>query len=351
MASNPTDDVNLECINALPGVSAPQTTAPAKPKPAVGSPSRDKQITEQEWFEFQDLILKEFKCLHPEDWPPRAAPSDEVREANFQTADPGPGDEPCVVFTKRDYFGLALSGGGIRSATFNLGLLQGLNLSGILEHVDYLSTVSGGGYIGGFWTAWRHFRKDDPKSASFPPQSDPTTKPDRMRDVRELGPFRHLREFSRFLLPRVGLTEGETWSGIVTILAGVVPSLTATTALVTLAIYLWYGFNHWMLTTNAVFGAATLFVGTLLLQVLHERSWRKQGKGGTAVGTWDDFIKYAIMTAIAAVIGWAVWAYFLANANDYAWLPKGLSNWSAESPAGKVETFAFSAAWLGPAVA
>jgi hypothetical protein len=44
--------------------------------------------------------------------------------------------------------GLALSGGGIRSATFNLGLLQGLAARNVLPRVDYLSTVSGGGYIG-----------------------------------------------------------------------------------------------------------------------------------------------------------------------------------------------------------
>lgn len=47
-----------------------------------------------------------------------------------------------------EYVGVALSGGGIRSATFNLGLLQAMNRSGFLRYVDYLSTVSGGGYIG-----------------------------------------------------------------------------------------------------------------------------------------------------------------------------------------------------------
>ncbi|NNG01116.1 MAG: hypothetical protein HKM93_17125 [Desulfobacteraceae bacterium] len=44
--------------------------------------------------------------------------------------------------------GLALSGGGIRSSTFNLGVLQALDRFGLLRRVDYLSTVSGGGYIG-----------------------------------------------------------------------------------------------------------------------------------------------------------------------------------------------------------
>jgi Patatin-like phospholipase len=46
--------------------------------------------------------------------------------------------------------GLALSGGGIRSATFSLGVLQGLAQLKLLKNVDYLSTVSGGGYTGSF---------------------------------------------------------------------------------------------------------------------------------------------------------------------------------------------------------
>lgn len=48
----------------------------------------------------------------------------------------------------RDIVGLALSGGGIRSATFCFGLLQSLAASKLLRRVDVMSTVSGGGYIG-----------------------------------------------------------------------------------------------------------------------------------------------------------------------------------------------------------
>src|SRR5262249_52531523 len=48
----------------------------------------------------------------------------------------------------RSLVGLALSGGGIRSASFNLGLLQALYEQGQLRRADYLATVSGGGYIG-----------------------------------------------------------------------------------------------------------------------------------------------------------------------------------------------------------
>ena len=47
-------------------------------------------------------------------------------------------------------FGIALSGGGIRSATINLGFLKTLNHFKILEKADYVSTVSGGGYTGAY---------------------------------------------------------------------------------------------------------------------------------------------------------------------------------------------------------
>jgi patatin-like phospholipase len=52
-----------------------------------------------------------------------------------------------------DTVGLSLSGGGIRSAAISLGALQALNQCGVLTNIDYLSTVSGGGYIGSSLTA------------------------------------------------------------------------------------------------------------------------------------------------------------------------------------------------------
>ncbi len=56
----------------------------------------------------------------------------------------------------RGHTALSLSGGGIRSGTFALGLLQGLARYNLLGKFDYLSTVSGGGYIGGWLSAWLH---------------------------------------------------------------------------------------------------------------------------------------------------------------------------------------------------
>jgi hypothetical protein len=49
---------------------------------------------------------------------------------------------------------LCFSGGGIRSATFALGIVQSLAKHGLLSEFDYLSTVSGGGYLGSWLSAW-----------------------------------------------------------------------------------------------------------------------------------------------------------------------------------------------------
>ena len=50
----------------------------------------------------------------------------------------------------RDLLGISFSGGGIRSATFSLGVLQGLGYVDVLDQLDYTSAVSGGGYLAGW---------------------------------------------------------------------------------------------------------------------------------------------------------------------------------------------------------
>mgnify|MGYP006102084705 FL=1 len=49
---------------------------------------------------------------------------------------------------EHDLVGVGFSGGGIRSATINLGITQALQERGVFDHIDYMSTVSGGGYLG-----------------------------------------------------------------------------------------------------------------------------------------------------------------------------------------------------------
>ncbi len=78
---------------------------------------------------------------------------------------------------KANLAGLAFSGGGIRSATFNLGVIQAFSKSirstdkyperpGLLPLFDYLSTVSGGGYIGCWLTSFLHREEAGSKKQS-----------------------------------------------------------------------------------------------------------------------------------------------------------------------------------------
>ena len=102
--------------------------------------------------------------------------------------------------------GLALSGGGIRSATFNLGILQALAEVGKLRRFDYLSTVSGGGYIGGWLTAWIHRRGLPAVEAALADSVN--------GQGTEPVEVRWLAAHSNYLTPRKGLLSLDTlWGG------------------------------------------------------------------------------------------------------------------------------------------
>lgn len=105
---------------------------------------------------------------------------------------------------------LCLSGGGIRSATFNLGILQGLARHGLLENFTYLSTVSGGGFIGSWLTAWIHRRgtREVIRELKRPPRSPIEPDP---------KPISHLRTYSNYLSPKVGLMSADTWTLVATL--------------------------------------------------------------------------------------------------------------------------------------
>jgi hypothetical protein len=95
---------------------------------------------------------------------------------------PGPGG----------WLDVGLSGGGIRSATFCLGLFQGFaKKKGLLKRIDYLSTVSGGGYFGAFFG--RLFNRDFVKKAD--------DVEDILQGDQETGILKYLRENGRYLSP------------------------------------------------------------------------------------------------------------------------------------------------------
>jgi Patatin-like phospholipase len=103
--------------------------------------------------------------------------------------------------------GLALSGGGIRSATFSLGVLQALASKKKLASFDYLSTVSGGGYIGSWLSAWIHREGlagvQDALGKSGPTRSGAyrSTEPEQVA---------WLRRYSNYLAPRVGILSADS---------------------------------------------------------------------------------------------------------------------------------------------
>ena len=98
----------------------------------------------------------------------------------------GKPDDPVV--------GVDLAGGGIRSGIFNLGLLTALERKGLVSKADYLSTVSGGGYIGSYVIANRMKGRD-------------------LRDDSSANPaLAHLRKFGNYLTPSVGVTSSDTWT-------------------------------------------------------------------------------------------------------------------------------------------
>jgi hypothetical protein len=116
---------------------------------------------------------------------------------------------PLRAALEHNLFGVALSGGGIRSATFNLGVLQALAEMDVLRQVDYLSTVSGGGYIGSWLAAWIK-RKSPDGVRTVQKFLSPARSPN--PEAEAVRPIRHLREYSNHITPSTGFLSADTWT-------------------------------------------------------------------------------------------------------------------------------------------
>ncbi|MEK6335347.1 MAG: hypothetical protein AABM67_10390 [Acidobacteriota bacterium] len=88
----------------------------------------------------------------------------------------------------------------LRSATFNLGVLQGLARCGLLDKFDYLSTVSGGGFIGSWLTAWIHREGGNIRAVAHKLASSPE---DPLKPEPE--PLYRVRVSAKYLSPAPGL--------------------------------------------------------------------------------------------------------------------------------------------------
>lgn len=100
---------------------------------------------------------------------------------------------------------VCFSGGGIRSAIFNLGVLQGLAKHGLLDKFHYLSTVSGGGYIGSWLSAW--VKRDGGGINSVQDKLNPDRYTANDVEPKEIT---HLRSYSNYMSPRLGIFSSDT---------------------------------------------------------------------------------------------------------------------------------------------
>ena len=105
---------------------------------------------------------------------------------------------------------VCLSGGGVRSATFALGVLQGLAHAGVLKSIDYLSTVSGGGYTGGWLTAWLQ-RSGAAGRDEVMRQLDPAQSAQR-GSIDAETPVDRVRRTCRYLAPQGGVLSADMWT-------------------------------------------------------------------------------------------------------------------------------------------
>ena len=111
----------------------------------------------------------------------------------------------------QEHAALCLSGGGVRSATFGLGVIQALAEKSLLNKFDYLSTVSGGGYIGGWLSAWSHRHPKGLDGVMNELRNGLNRASVSSKDP-EPKPVRQLRTFSNYLTPKLGLLSADSWA-------------------------------------------------------------------------------------------------------------------------------------------
>ena len=156
--------------------------------------------------------------------------------------------------------GLAISGGGIRSATFALGVLEGLKQHGLLKGIDYLSTVSGGGYIGAWLSANCVRHRDREREGAVAAPESWLDKADWKDSIA------HLRRYSNYLSPQLGFFSADTWSmftiwlrNAMLVQATVVFSIACVLLLTRLAAWpfaRWYELGSWRYLGAAAFALA-----------------------------------------------------------------------------------------------
>jgi hypothetical protein len=246
--------------------------------------------------------------------------------------------------------GLAFSGGGIRSATFNLGILQALAEREMLPRFDYLSTVSGGGYIGSWFSRWLKEEKGaiDRIQSGLTPGTAKTPH----RDEREEIGF--LRKYSNYLTPKTGLFSADTWALLATYFRNTVLNLTILTALIAAVMAVPYmlvslagaadEYGIWFARVAVVSALWSVFY--IALSICSEpgpakRRWR----GGQTQG--DILKKVVLPLMVSAFTGSiAIWHYRPEIADLLQHGPANGPDWAGVLAPGTAYFAAWSAGWF-----
>jgi hypothetical protein len=144
-------------------------------------------MTVERTYQFREVFQKEIDAINE-----RRSEQHRTDLASLEVESAADGEPIMRPTYDSNVVGLALSGGGIRSASFCLGALQALDKADVLNRVDYLSTVSGGGYIGASLSAAMSC-----SNGEFPFKSSLTQD--------EPYPVQHIRNHSNYLFPRGSL--------------------------------------------------------------------------------------------------------------------------------------------------
>ena len=239
----------------------------------------------------------------PRPWIPRMHPKDLVERA--QTERGATPDE--ILDAEREYIaayrrrmerneddpvtlGLALSGGGIRSATVALGVMQALAEAGKLRKFDYLSTVSGGGYIGSSLTWFTSTFTNPPfgtDAATFPYGIDPPS----AAFAPPLGNAQkiliYLRQHGNFLIPGQGIN---VFSGVGMVLRGILVNLfiwLPLTCFFMLALIA-LSFHRWSLPVAGISVLALCLVGLVYSWITGRPRKRASINVAAPIGTFID---------------------------------------------------------------
>jgi Patatin-like phospholipase len=164
------------------------------------------------WIDLQAVLTEELACIKEGRVEPELQDKSEEESARRAKASAAPSGKFFAGLFQSDLWGLCLSGGGIRSATFALGLIQSLAAVRLLPRFHYLSTVSGGGYIGSWLSSWAHRHPEGIDGVVGDLNQPPEGK------KIEADPLWYLRSYTSYLNPRLGILSADTWTLVATYL-------------------------------------------------------------------------------------------------------------------------------------